>query len=135
MMGRSAVPPRLTFEDAMSVHVLRAHGVIFSDLKRLFGVNTARFYEILCGVLFPGSWEAATERLTAQETWHPEIARLVGQHGFDHVLTALAGANPNKKHFEKELRRLRKSAPFKGAGSAQRPSASRSVGRRHTILR
>ena len=41
-MGRSAGPPRLTFEDAMSVHVLRAHGVIFSDLKRLFGVNPAR---------------------------------------------------------------------------------------------
>ena len=80
-MGRPAYPPRLTFEDAMSVHVLRAHGVIFSELKRLFGVNPARFYEILCGALFPGSWEAATERLTAQETWCPEIARLVEQHG------------------------------------------------------
>ena len=121
-MRRSAVPPRLTFEDAMSVHVLRAHGVIFSELKRLFGVNPARFYEILCGALFPGSWEAASDRLNAQETWHPEIARLVEQHGYGPVLAALAGANPNKKHFEKELRRLRKSASFRGTGSTQRSS-------------
>ena len=121
-MGRPAVPPRLTFEDAMSVHVLRAHGVIFSELKRLFGVNPARFYEILCGALFPGSWEAATERLNDRETWHPEIARLVEQHGYGPVLAVLAGANPNKKNFEKELRRLRKSAPFKGGGSIQRPT-------------
>ena len=129
-MGRTAVPPRLTFEDAMSVHVLRAHGVIFSELKRLFGVNPARFYEILCGALFPGSWEAATDRLNAQETWCPEIARLVEQHGYGSVLAALASANPNKKHFEKELRRLRKSASFKGTGSTQRPQASRGQGRR-----
>ena len=124
-MGRPAVPPRLTFEDAMSVHVLRAHGVIFSDLKRVFGVNPARFYEILCGALFPGSWEAATDRLTAEETWHPEIARLVAEHGYGPVLAALAGANPNKKHFEKELRRLRKSASFRGSGSTPRPQGSR----------
>jgi hypothetical protein len=112
----------------MSVHVLRAHGCIFSELKRLFGVNPARFYEILCGVLFPGSWEAATDRLNAQEAWHPEIARLVEQHGYGPVLAALAGANPNKKHFAKELRRLRKSASFRGTGSAPRPS--RGPGRR-----
>jgi hypothetical protein len=87
-MRRSAIPPRLTFEDAMSVHVLRAHGVIFSDLNRQFGVNPARFYEILCGVLFPGSWEAATERLNARQTWHPEVTRLVEQGGYDKVLTA-----------------------------------------------
>ncbi len=129
-MGRPADPPRLTFEDAMSVHVLRAHGVIFSELKRLFGVNPARFYEILCGALFPGSWEAATQRLTASETWCPEIARLVEQHGYGPVLAALAGANPNKKNFEKELRRLRKSASFRGAGSIQRPAAARGTGRR-----
>jgi hypothetical protein len=106
----------------MSVHVLRAHGVIFSELKRVFGVNPARFYEILCGALFPGSWEAAADRLNAQETWHPEIARLVAEHGYGPVLAALAGANPNKKHFEKELRRLRKSASFRGTGSPPRPS-------------
>ena len=128
-MGRPAVPPRLTFEDAMSVHVLRAHGVIFSELKRVFGVNPARFYEILCGALFPGSWEAATERLNAHEAWHPEIARLIERHGYGPVLAALAGANPNKKHFEKELRRLRKSASFRGTGSTPRPSP-RGPGRR-----
>ena len=131
-MGRSAVPPRLTFEDAMSVHVLRAHGVIFSELNRLFGVNPARFYEILCGALFPGSWEAATKRLAEREAWCPEIARLVEQHGYGPVLAALAGANPTKKHFEKELRRLRKSASFRGAGAAQRPQASRGPWRRPT---
>jgi hypothetical protein len=115
----------------MSVHVLRAHGVIFSDLKRLFGVNPARFYEILCGAAFPGSWETATERLNAQRTWHPDIARLVELHGYDQVLATLAAANPNKKQFEKELRRLRKSAPFKGASSVQqRPPAPRGTTKR-----
>jgi hypothetical protein len=132
-MRRSAVPPRLTFEDAMSVHVLRAHGVIFTDLKRLFGVNPARFYEILCGALLPGSWEAAVERLTHHETWHPDIARLVALHGCDQVLAALVAANPNKKQFEKELRRLRKSASFKGASSVQqRPSGPRGPAKRPT---
>ena len=130
-MRLSAVPPRLTFEDAMSVHVLRAHGVIFTDLKRLFGVNPARFYEILCGVLLPGSWEAAVERLTIHETWHPDVARLVALHGCDRVLATLVAANPNKKQFEKELRRLRKSASFKGASSVQhRPSGQRGTGKR-----
>lgn len=129
-MGRPVVPPRLTFEDAMSVHVLRAHGYIFSELTCLFGVNPARFHEILRGALFPGSWEAATERLVAQETWCPEITRLVEQHGYGPVLAALAGANPNKKHFEKELRRLRKSASFRGAGTIQRPLVPRGAGRR-----
>jgi hypothetical protein len=129
-MGRPADPPRLTFEDAMSVHVLRAHGVIFSELTRLFGVNPARFYEILCGALFPGSWEAAAERLSAHQTWCPEIAQLVERHGYDPVLATLATANPNKKHFEKELRRLRKAAPFKGASSSQRPMSARGTPRK-----
>ena len=128
-MRRSAIPPRLTFEDAMSVHVLRAHGVIFSDLKRLFGVNPARFYEILCGALFPGSWEAATERLNARQTWHLEVTRLVEQGGYDKVLTALAAASPNKKQFEKELRRLRKSAPYKGASTVQQRPPKRPAAR------
>jgi hypothetical protein len=130
-MPRSQIPPRLTFEDAMSVHVLRAQGVIFSDLKRLFGVNPARFYEILCGNLFPGSWEAATERLTAGNIWHEEIAQTVARHGLDQTLAALIAANPNKKQFEKELRRLRKAAPFKGGSTMQqRPSTSRGSGKR-----
>jgi hypothetical protein len=114
----------------MSVHVLRAHGVLFSELTRLFGVNAARFYEILCGALFPGSWEAAAERLAAHEIWSPEIARLVDLHGYDAVLGSLAGANPSKKHFEKELRRLRKAAPFKGASSSQRPATGRNAPRK-----
>ena len=128
-MRRTAVPARLTFEDAMSVHVLRAHGVIFSDLKRLFGVNPARFYEILCGAAFPGSWEAATERLSLRQTWHPDVARLAEQHGFDKALATLAAANPNKKQFEKELRRLRKAAPFKGASTVQQRPAKRPTAR------
>jgi hypothetical protein len=130
-MPRSQTPPRLTFEDAMSVHVLRAQGVIFSDLKRLFGVNPARFYEILCGNLFPGSWEAATERLATGETWHEEITQAVAKRGLDQTLAALTAANPNKKQFEKELRRLRKAAPFKGGSTMQQRSpASRGSGKR-----
>jgi hypothetical protein len=128
---RSQIPPRLSFDDAMSVHVLRAQGVIFSDLKRLFGANPARFYEVLCGKLFPGSWEAATERLTAGEIWHEEIAQIVAKRGLDQTLAALAAANPNKKQFEKELRRLRKAAPFKGGSTMQqRPASARGSAKR-----
>lgn len=130
-MPRSQIPPRLTFEDAMSVHVLRAQGVIFSDLKRLFGANPARFYEVLCGKLFPGSWEAANERLLAGEIWHQEIADVVARRGLEQTLGALNAANPNKKQFEKELRRLRKAAPFKGGSTMQqRPASARGSGRR-----
>ena len=112
-MSHALPQPRLTFEDAMAVHVLRAQGVIFSELTRIFGANPARFHEILCGNLHPGSWDAAVERMGAGETWHPEIGRMIERLGRDHVCAALNSASPNKKRFQQELKRLRKSAPIR----------------------
>ena len=111
-MSPSVLPPRLTFEDAMAVHVLRAQGVIFSELTRIFGANPARFHEILCGSLYPGSWDAAVERLAAGESWHPEIAMLVERMGRERLVAAVNSASPTKKQFQRELKRLRKSAPI-----------------------
>ncbi len=105
------ITPALGFEDAMSVHVLRANGMIFSDLTRRFGVNPARFHEVLCGNLHPGSWESAVERLENNAPWHPEIAALAESQGMSSVLSMLRAANPAKRRFNQQLKRLRKSAP------------------------
>ena len=94
----------------MSVHVLRAHGAIYSELTRLFGANPARFHEILTGALYPGSWEAAVERLARGDIWHAEIAVLVERLGRERTLAPLKLANPSKRRFQKELKRLRKSS-------------------------
>jgi hypothetical protein len=123
-MPRPPIPPRLTFEDAMSVHVLRAQGTIFSELTRQFGVNRARFHEVLCGTLYPGSWASALDRLSANNIWHPDIALLIERQGHDQVLAALGAANPNKKQFERELKRLRKFAPVQGRNVKPRPGVS-----------
>jgi len=93
----------------MSVHVLRAHGAIYSELTRLFGANPARFHEILSGTLYPGSWEAAVDRLARGDIWHPQIAQLVERVGRDQTLAPLKAVNPSKRRFQKELKRLRKS--------------------------
>jgi len=93
----------------MSVHVLRANGIIYSELTRLFGANPARFHEILSGALYPGSWEGAVDRLSRGDIWHPEISRLVERLGRHQVLAKLEAANPTKRRFQKELKRLRKT--------------------------
>ncbi len=98
----------------MSVHVLRAHGVIFSELTQLFGVNPARFHEILCGNLHPGSWEAAVNRLQTGEPWHPSIAALIERLGLDQVIGVVQAASPTKRQFQQQLKRLRKSTPLFG---------------------
>jgi hypothetical protein len=104
----------------MSVHVLRAHGMIYSELTRRFGANPARFHEILCGTLHPGSWEAAAERLAKGEPWHTEIAGLVADSGKDHILAELNAANPAKRRFQRQLKRLLKSAPPTASGNIRR---------------
>jgi len=109
MRQRFKIAPILSFQDAMSVHVLRAHGSIFSELTRIFGANPARFHEILDGALYPGSWEAAVDRLTGGDVWSPEIAQLVERLGQAQVLASLQAANPRKRRFQKELKRLRRS--------------------------
>jgi hypothetical protein len=97
----------------MTVHVLRAQGVIFSELTRIFGANPARFHEILCGNLYPGSWDAAVDRLATGQIWHPEIARLIERLGPQKVFEALKSSSPRKKQFQRELKRLRRSAPIR----------------------
>ena len=112
-MLHSLASPRLTFEDAMAVHVLRAQGMIFSELTRIFGANPARFHEILCGSYFPGSWEAAVERLSAGESWHQaDVSSLIEEQGRERILSAVKAANPAKKQFLKERKRLLRSAPI-----------------------
>ena len=109
-MRALSIAPALSFQDAMSVHVLRAHGAIYSELTRLFGANPARFHEILSGTLYPGSWESAVERLSYDgEVWHPEVAVLVERLGRSQVLATVKTANPSKRRFQKELKRLRKT--------------------------
>jgi hypothetical protein len=111
-MLHTPASPRLTFEDAVSVHVLRAHGTIFSELTRIFGANPARFHEILCGDLFPGSWEEAVQRLAAGECWRPDISDLIDRHGRERVLASVMAASPAKKKFERQRKRFLKSAPI-----------------------
>ena len=109
MLG-SAGSPVLSFQDAMTVHVLRAHGVIYSELTRLFGANPGRFHEILSGKLYPGSWEAAVDALMQDDFWHPAVARLVELLGRNHVLATVQAASPTKRRFQQELKRLRRSS-------------------------
>jgi hypothetical protein len=92
----------------MSVHVLRAQGVLFANLTCIFGANPARFHEILCGDAYPESWDEAVLRLSKGEIWHSEIACFVETYGLRTVLAALRGANPSKKRFQRELRRQRR---------------------------
>lgn len=115
----------LSFEDAMSVHVLRSQGVIFSELTRQFGANPARFHEILCGDAYPESWDEAVSRLSSGEVWHPEIARFIERFGQRTVLAALRGANPSKKRFERELKRQRRWVSHVDVGVRQRGQSVR----------
>jgi hypothetical protein len=95
----------------MSVHVLRAQGTIFSDLTRRFGANPARFHEILSGRLHPGSWEMAVDRIAKNDPWNDDITQLLLASGQTAVLDALSAANPAKRRFQQQLKRLRRSAP------------------------
>ncbi len=107
----------LAFEDAMSVHVLRARGMIFSDLTCRFGANPARFHEILSGKLHPGSWERAVELISQGHAWNAEIAELVESFGRDRILAALKATNPVTRRFRQQLKRLRKISPPTPAAS------------------
>jgi len=111
-MPQSPDAAKLSFQDAMSVHVLRAQGVIFANLTCIFGANPARFHEILCGDAYPESWDEAVLRLSKGEIWHSEIARFVEKYGLQTVLAALRGANPSKKRFQRELKRQRRWVAF-----------------------
>jgi hypothetical protein len=110
----------------MSVHVLRAQGMIFSELTRRFGANPARFHEILHGTLYPGSWEAAVDRLTNEDPWNAEIRELISGNRRLDVLAALLAFDPAKRRFQQQLKRLRKTSPF--VAQASGPRARRNLG-------
>jgi hypothetical protein len=113
-MSRPAKNPPLSFEDAMSVHVLRAEGFTYSELCVLFGDNPNRVIQVLDGTLHPGSWEAALEKLERGVYWHPRIVALVLSFGGPQpLIAATKAANPAFRRHQQALKRLRKiSIPF-----------------------
>lgn len=110
MAGRRQLSP-LNFQDAMSVHVLRAHGTLFSELTQIFHANPARFHEILHGSLHPDSWEKALQSLAIEEFWSPSVKDLVDRFGLTSVIEKTQSANPRKRQFARRLKRARKFAP------------------------
>jgi hypothetical protein len=101
--------PQISFERAMSIHVLRACGWIFSDLTALYRANPGRFAEILDGKLHPGSWETALAELKSGRTWSPEVEELVATRGLESVFRSLAAADPSVRRAKKTLKRLKMS--------------------------
>ncbi len=112
-MARQAKNPTMTFEDAATLHVLRATGSTYAELCRLFGDHSWRLTQVLEGDLYDGSWEAALERLGRGEYWHPLIVDLVGRLGARTLIIATEACNPMKRRYQRTVKRLRKSAiPF-----------------------
>ena len=113
-MSRPAKSPAMTFEDAMTVHVLRAEGFTYSELSVLFGDHASRLVQVLDGTLHPGSWEAALDKLSRGIYWHPRIVALVlSLGGPQPLIAATRAANPAYRRHQQELKRLRKiSIPF-----------------------
>jgi len=113
-MSRPAKNPAMTFEDAMTVHVLRAEGFTYSELSVLFGDHASRLVQVLDGTLHPGSWEAALDKLSRGIYWHPRIVALVLSFGGPQpLIAATRAANPAYRRHQQELKRLRKiSIPF-----------------------
>lgn len=113
-MSRPAKNPPMSFEDAMSVHVLRAEGFTYSELCALFGDRANRVIQVLDGTVHPGSWEAALDKLSRGVYWHPRIVALVlSLGGPQPLIAATKGANPAYRRHQQELKRLRKiSIPF-----------------------
>ena len=113
-MSRPAKNPAMTFDDAMTVHVLRAEGFTFSELSGLFGDHASRIIQILDGTLHAGSWEAALDKLERGVYWHPRIVALVLSFGGPQpMIAATKAANPAHRRHQQELKRLRKiSIPF-----------------------
>ena len=113
-MSRPAKNPPMSFEDAMSVHVLRAEGFTYSELCALFGDSPSRVIQVLDGTLHAGSWDAALDKLSRSVYWHPRIVALVlSLGGPQPLIAATKAANPAHRRHQQELKRLRKiSIPF-----------------------
>jgi hypothetical protein len=113
-LSRPVQTPLLTFDDAMTIHVLRAEGFTYEELRRLFGEHTSRVVQVLDGALHPGSWEAALDRLTRGNYWHPRIVTLIlALGGVEPLIAATRAADPVRRRHQQALKRLRKhSIPF-----------------------
>jgi hypothetical protein len=114
LMSRLAKNPGVTFEDAMTVLVLRAVGVTYRELCLLFGEHSSRMTQILDGELHGGSWEAALQHLARGDYWHPKIVELAGKFGGSALLIAATkAADPARRRHQRMLKRLRKiTIPF-----------------------
>jgi hypothetical protein len=108
-MSRPAKNPVMTFDDAVTLHVLRATGSTYAELCRLFGDNSSRVTQVLDGDLYHGSWEAALERLRRGDYWRPEIVDLVERLGAQTLIIATKACDPAKRRYNR-LRRT--TIPF-----------------------
>jgi hypothetical protein len=103
----------MTFDDAMTLHVLRAQGFTYAELTGLFGDHPTRIASLLDGTLHPGSWEAALERLRRGHYWHPRIAAIVLATGVEPIIAATEAADPARRRFRRSVKRAHKfSIPF-----------------------
>jgi hypothetical protein len=112
-MARPAKTPVLSFDDAMTIHVLRAHGLTYRELERVVGDHPTRMSKVLNGTLHEGSWDEAVERLSRGQCWHPTVADLVGQHGTERIISTIRSADPRRRRYNQRLKQLRKGQiPF-----------------------
>ncbi len=120
-MSRPAKTPAITFEGAMTVHVLRSVGVTYGELCMMLGEHSSRISQILDGELHRGSWEAALAHLERGEYWHPRIVDLAARFGGSDMLhAATKAADPATRRHRQMLKRLRKvTIPFSRRPSRQ----------------
>ena len=113
-MSRPAKIPAITFDDAMTVHVLRAEGFTYGELCRLFGDHASRITQVLDGTLHPASWEGALERLARGNYWHPRIVAMgVAEGGAAPLIAATKAADPARRRYRQALKRANRfSIPF-----------------------
>lgn len=113
-MSRPLQTPTMTFDDAMTIHVLRAQGLTFRELCELVGDNSGRVTQVLDGTLYPESWQEAVERLSTGRYWHPRIAALVLNMGAEPLIAATRAADPARRRYRQSLKRANKFAiPFR----------------------
>jgi len=113
-MSRPAKNPAISFDDAMTIHVLRAEGFTYVELCQLFGDHSSRVSQVLDATLHSGSWEAALEHLARGHYWHPRIVALIlSLGGPAPLIAATRAADPAHRRYQRTLKRIRKaSIPF-----------------------
>jgi len=103
----------MSFDDAATLHVLRAIGVTYAELSLMFGERNSRVTQVLEGDLYGGSWESALERLERHEYWHPRVASFAEQLGSVTLAIAVRANDPARRSYQRSLKRLRKTTiPF-----------------------